>query len=111
MIAGTYNINIPQGSTCALTVTLKDSAGVVINIAGYTFASQIRKTYGGTLIASFTCAVVGDGSAGQMTISLTAAQTTLLLETSYVYDLKYTNGSTIKRVMQGEVTISQEVTI
>ena len=56
-------------------------------------------------------AIVGDGSAGQFTITMTAAATALLNFSSLKYDLEAVSGAgTVTRLLEGIITLSKEVT-
>ncbi len=119
-MAAEYKLDIDQGSTFSVELTIKDSSGSAIDITGRTFTGQIRSIYSAaTVIATFTCAIT-DATAGKMTFSLTAAETAAITvdaatgtertKTRYIYDIEMTNGSTVTRILQGNVDISPEVT-
>lgn len=111
MAAGKYNIIIEQGSTFEKIITLKDSAGVAINLTGCSVAAQVReKISSSTALFSFTCAIT-DAVNGKIKISLTKSQTTELTFKTAIYDLELTYPSTItKRILEGSVVLSKEVT-
>ena len=111
MAAGKYNLLIEQGSTFKKIITLKDNAGVVTNLTGATFKSQIKTRAGGTLIIEFT--MVGDDLVnGKFSLNLTALQTTALSFNSAVYDIEvvYSN-LTVERLIEGNVSLSKEITV
>ena len=120
MSAGAYNFEIEQGVDFSRTFTWKSSAGVAINIAGYTFRMMARNDYGDTLpVISLSTvatpggiAIVGDGSAGQFTITMTAAATALLNFSSLKYDLEAVSPIlvVVTRLLEGTITLSKEVT-
>jgi len=111
MSAGKYNIIIEQGSTFTKDITLKDHAGVVINLTGCTFAAQCRqKASDASPLFSFT-AVCSAPTTGKFTLSLTSVQTSAFNFKPAVYDVEITYpGSIVKRVLEGSVVLSKEVT-
>lgn len=102
------DLQIKRGSAFARTITYKVN-GVVTNISGYVFASQIRTT-GGTLATSFTCTIV-DAANGKFSISLTSADTSSLQTASgYKYDLEVTISGITTELFRGDIDVYDEVT-
>ena len=64
--------------------------------------------YSSNNVAIFTTSVTGSNC----TISLTATQTAALSPGNYVYDIEYTQSdeTTIERLAEGIITISEEAT-
>lgn len=121
MAAVELDILIEQGASFSKQFTLKDGNGTAIDITGYTFRSQIRKTYSdpGT-VASFTCAIVTAAS-GIFSISLTAVETAALQVpkasgakktlVQCAWDLEAVKpDTTVLRIAEGIASISPEVT-
>ena len=122
MLAATYDFTIEQGATFSRVITWKDSAGVGINLTGYTITGKIkRKTSDATALATFTATLANQTTnPGQFTLSLTSTQTgalptatgptaqKVLLEC--VYDIEASQGSTVYRLLEGVVSISPEAT-
>ena len=97
-----------KGAAFARTLTYKTN-GVVTDITGFTFASQIRNA-AGTLVATFTCQVV-NGPQGIFSIALTAASiASLTVGTVYYWDLECTQNNMTFELMSGKVTVVNEVT-
>lgn len=115
-IAATHNITIDQGSDFELSVILQEEDGTVTNLTGYSARAQLRKTKSAaTISATFTC-TVPTPTTGEILMALPNSVTEAL-EASvtagrYFYDLEiYTSFDTIvKRVLQGEALVTQEVT-
>ena len=104
------NIFIDQGADFSLTVTVSDTDGSVLNLSGYSAASQIRKTYESSA-ASGTFGTTIAAAAGQVTLSLTDTVTTGLSAGRHVYDLTVTSGSgTTTRVVEGQAIVTPGVT-
>ena len=104
------NLFINQDTDFSTTVTVNDSSGSALNLTSYTALSMIRKTYQSTTATTFTSTFAADRTTGQITISLTDAQTALLEDGRYVYDLVVTDNSGIKtRVVEGIATVTPGV--
>ena len=112
-IAGIYNFTLDQGSTWTLQVVYKDSNGVAVNLTGYTAEMQVRRKFD-----SDTPVLTLSTSSGGITI-VGATGTLNLIATDeqadidpgfYVYDLELSIGGVRTRLIQGQVTVSGEVT-
>ena len=115
MTAGNNNFVIDQGADWFVTVVYKDSAGVAINLTGYTAALQIRDTYADSTtdlsLTSPSGGITITGATGTIAITATAAQTAAIPAGSYVYDLEITSsGGIVTRLIQGKISISPQVT-
>lgn len=103
------NLVIDQGSTFSADLNLTDENGDVLDLAGYTANSQIRKWYTSTSAsAEFTTDI--NVPEGIVTLSLTAEETGNLTAGRYVYDVEINNGSTVSRIVEGIVTVTPQVT-
>ena len=111
MSAGTYNLTIDQGSDFALDLVIKQS-GSALDLSNYTGRAQLRTSVdASSASASFTVTKT-NASGGALKMELGAATSSSLAAGQYVYDLEiYTSGdSTVKRIIQGDVTITPEIT-
>ena len=109
-MAGFVELTIEQGANYSTTVTVNDSNGSPTNLTNYTAAAQLRKSYYSTTATDFTVAVT-DAAAGQITMSITSANTANLAPGRYVYDLLITSPTSVKsRVIEGIATILPSVT-
>lgn len=108
-MATVRHLVIDQGTTFSLTLTVADSNGNALNLTGYTLRGQLRKSYGSTSYTSFTTSS-GDLSGGELTIALTATQTSALRAGRYVYDIEIDNAGEVTRVLEGIITVTPEVT-
>lgn len=101
---------IEQGATFSSTVNVEDTAGAAINLSGYSAASQMRKSYYATSNTAITSIVTGTAN-GEITLSMTAANTANLSAGRYVFDLLITAPNATKtRVIEGIVIVSPGVT-
>lgn len=103
------NLVIDQGSTYSVTLDLTDENGDVLPLDGYVANSQIRKWYT-SLNASAIFEAVVNASSGELTLSLTANQTSSLVAGRYVYDVELDQNGVISRIVEGIVTVTPQVT-
>ena len=104
------NLTVDQGSTFSASIDITDTEDNVLVLTGYTVAGQIRKTYDSSTAVNFT-ASVSNASTGEVTISLTPAQTNALVSGRYVYDVEITSaGGTVTRVIEGQLEVTPGVT-
>lgn len=108
-MATIQNLYIDQGTTYSLSITLSDQFGDVKNLTEYTVAAQLRKSYYSSTSTNFT-AEVSAPTDGEITISLTATQTSALKAGRYVYDIEITSEVETLRVLEGIVVVNPEVT-
>ena len=106
------NIFIDQGADFNITVNVADVDGTTLDLAGYTAAAQMRKTYESSAVsATFTTSISSPTTDGQVTLSLTDSVTTALSPGRYVYDLVVTDGSSLStRVVEGQAIVTPGVT-
>lgn len=121
MAAGKYDIYVEQGASWERVVTLADSAGTAIDLTGATVTGQIRETYSSETVIQTITGAVTDATAGQITLSMTPAETSAIPvndattytrpTTKYVYDVEVLKAdSTVIRLLEGVAEISPEVT-
>ena len=109
-MAAFTELNIEQYATFSTTVNVEDSQGGAVNLSGYAAASQIRKSYYSSSANNFTATVTGTAN-GEITISMTAANTANLTPGRYLYDLVITAPTGVKtRVVEGIVNVLAGVT-
>jgi len=105
------NLSVDQGSTFSAEIDVTDSSGDPLDLAGYTVAGQLRKTYSSTTSTSFTSSVFS-ASGGVVKIELNATTTNALKAGRYVYDVEITKTSTseITRIVEGQLEVRPGVT-
>lgn len=121
MLAGIYNIVCEQGTTFTRVITLEypDETDPEVflpwNFANYTARMQIRRTINSTTtMIELTTENGGiaftNPSQGEMTVSMSAAQTAALTSDG-VYDIEIINDTgEVSRLIQGNFTLNLEVT-
>lgn len=111
MTAAAYNLTIDQGSDWAITLTVSED-GTAKNLTGYSARAQLRPTKSSTTkSADFVCTVT-NAAGGVLKMELANSVTTALTAGIYYYDLEiYTSSDAlVTRLIEGQATISQEVT-
>ena len=115
MSAGYHHFIIEQGATFGQTLTLKDSSDALINLTGYTSAQMdlkenpeassnvITLTTGNSRIAL-------GGSAGTVTLTISATDTANLTAGDGVYDLEIVSGGgVVTRLLEGTYSIRRNI--
>ena len=101
---------IEQGATFSTVVNVVDSAGAAVNLTGYSASSQMRKSYYSSTKQDFTVSVTSPVS-GEITMSMSAANTSNLTPGRYVYDVEIDDGAgEITRIFEGIITVLPNVT-
>jgi hypothetical protein len=101
---------IEQNATFSTTVNVVDSAGAAVNLYGYSASTKMRKSYYATSATIITSTITGNAN-GEITLSMTAANTANLTPGRQVFDLLITSPTSVKtRVIEGIVVVSPGVT-
>lgn len=111
-MAAISNLYVDQGSDYDTIITVQSGSGAPLNLSGYTVKSQMRKSYSSSQHFDFT-ATVYNASAGQIRLSLPAADSEEIPAGRWLYDVEISNpsaGISKKRVVEGIVTISPQIT-
>jgi hypothetical protein len=110
MAAGKYNFTLEQGTTFSREITVQDS-GSAMNLTGYTPRMQMRSTHDSSTIGLTFTTSVSNAAQGKIQISASATATAAVEEGLYVYDLEIESVSSgVTRLMEGQVTVTPEVT-
>lgn len=109
-MAAYSEITIEQGATFHTTINVEDIYNNPVNLTGYTASSMMRKSYYSTTSYGIDATVTGTAN-GEITLSVSSANTSILTPGRYVYDLIINDGTnTITRVVEGIVTVLPSVT-
>jgi len=104
-VASLSNLYVDQGSDYQVTITVDDT-----DITGYTVKAQMRKSYGSSTAYDFD-AVVSDGPAGKLTLTLLGEDSSDIPAGRYLYDVEITSpGGTKTRVVEGLVILTPQIT-
>lgn len=124
MLENRYDLEMQQGSTFELYLTVKDSSNVVRNLTGYSATMQIRSSYSSSTITETLSSDSGEiviaDVQGKINLSLSATRTAAIKvdlsnkkppRSTYVYDLELTdNVGKTSKLMYGDITVYGEVT-
>ena len=109
-MAAYSEITIEQGATFTTTINVEDVYNNPVNLAGYTSSAMMRKSYYSTTSHNINTQITGTAN-GEITLSMTSANTSNLTPGRYVYDLIINDGANnITRVVEGIATILPSVT-
>jgi hypothetical protein len=104
------NLYVDAGATYSNIITVTASNGQALNLAGYTVASQMRKSYQSSTSYSFTASVY-DAINGKIRLQLTPSQSEAIPAGRWLYDVEITSTSGTKtRVVEGIVTVNPQIT-
>lgn len=113
MSAGSYNMCIRQGETFSRVITWK-SAGVLVNLTGYTAKMQVRRGSGQTVVSELSTTngrISLGGSAGTITLTIAATDTDDIAIGTYKYDLLLTSsGGVVTNLLEGEFKVVSGIT-
>jgi hypothetical protein len=105
------DLTIDAGADFETNLDLIADDGTSINVAGYAFSSQIRKSYYTPTITANLVITVVDANGGNTMLSLDAANTANIFPGRYVYDVKMVDINNITtRVLEGIITVTPQVT-
>jgi hypothetical protein len=109
-LAAFSELVIEQGATFSSLLNVEDSNGDAINLYAYTASSQMRKSYYSSSSTTIVSTVTGTAN-GEITLSMTSANTSNLTPGRYVYDVIITSSANVvTRVVEGIVTVLPSVT-
>lgn len=110
---GRYNINVYTGTTFSLAPVWKIN-GTPVNLDSYTADMQVRAATDTSIIVELNTSngrIVIAPSLGQVTLNLTAAETTALAAGNYIYDLNLTApGGDVTKILSGNFAVVASVT-
>jgi hypothetical protein len=111
-MAAYVELYIDQGTTFNNIINLTDDVtNTPINVSGYVISSQIRRSYySANITANITC-TLSNVANGEITMSMTAANTSNIKPGRYLFDVKTldTNNQT-SRVLEGIITVTPSCT-
>ena len=103
------NLVIDQGTNFSTTISIANMDDEAIDLTGYAAIAQIRKHYSSSNSVNFGVSI--DAALGDLTLSLTPAQTNAMVPGRYVYDVAVMDSSNVvSRIVEGLVTITPSVT-
>lgn len=104
--AAVYDVRMTQGDTFIEELLMEDGEGDALDLSGYTFRSQLRRTADNGLVAEFAISVSGSTVTRSLTPVVTAG-----LSGTYVHDFQWTDPQgRIRTLLSGNFEIEAEVT-
>ena len=127
MAAGKYSFIIEQGSTVNFEIQYEDSNNMPVDLTDYSGKMMIRSNYADNnpiTYAVLSSSLDEDGTglnfsgsngntpptSGSIGIYISAASSSNFTFATARYDLEITSGSIITRILEGQVSLSKEVT-
>lgn len=108
-MAGYAEIQIEQGANFSTVINVSDANGYT-NLTNYTASSQLRKSYYSSTANNLTVSI-SNAANGEITMTMTSANTANLTAGRMLYDLLITSPTSVKtRVVEGIATILPSVT-
>ena len=105
--ASQYDVRITQGDTFAEQLLFEDGESEAIDLFGYSFRSQLRRSADNGLVAEFSMQTLDESTVER---SLSSGVTSGL-SGIYVHDLDWTDPSgNVRTLFSGEFEIEPEVT-
>ena len=132
MAAGKYNFVVEQGATLDFEVAYTDSNSNKIDLTDYRGRMQIRDKFpginnanGSTLIITLSSSLETDGTglnfsgsnginpptSGTIGVFIDAERTATFNFNKAIYDIEIISASIVTRLLEGNVTLTKEVTI
>lgn len=109
-MAGYVPLEIEQWSNFSRVITIKAADGTAQNLVGYFANTKLSRSYYSAQSNTITT-IITDPANGQITLSMTAANTGLLISGRYVFDTTTTTqGGVVQRMIEGIVVVSPGVT-
>ena len=128
MSAGKYSFVIEQGATVNFEIQYRDSNNNPVNLTGCSGKMQIRSSYADNnpvTYATLSSSLAADGtglnfsgsngttplSSGSIGVFISAASSSVFTFNTAYYDLELTSGSIVTRLIEGQIRLSQQVTV
>ena len=111
-MAAVANLRVDQGATFTSDVTVTNTDGDAVDLAGYTAEAKMANAHGSSTYTTITTTLAADTTTGVISLSLTNTQTAALdAPARYVYDVYITKtvDSTVTRVIEGIITVNPKV--
>jgi hypothetical protein len=110
-MAAYVELYIDQGTTFNTIINITDdTTNEVVNIAGYSITSQLRRSYYSANASANIVCLITDASNGEITLSMPASVTANLKSGRYLFDVKSVDTSNVvSRILEGIVTVTPQV--
>lgn len=111
-MAAYVELILDQGTTFNNIINITDDVtNASVNISGYSFESQVRRSYYSQSISANIICTITNAANGEVTMSMSASNTANIKPGRYVFDVKSTDATnTVTRILEGIITINPMVT-
>ena len=107
MVSGYTVLTIDKGAKFEKFLEITDANNTPINLTGYTGTCSVKKSWYSTIDTfSITVTIQSPASAGQVKLSMTTAQTSVLVPGRYVFFMNLTVGAESERYLEGIVVVN-----
>lgn len=104
------DLTLDAGTDFKSNVDLAADDGTPVNVAGFMFSSQIRRSYTSINATANIVCTIANGAGGNVFLSLDSANTANIKPGRYVYDVLMTDGDGVKRrLIEGILTVTPQV--
>lgn len=104
------NLTVDKGTDFTYNISLINSAGVPVDVTGFTGNAQMRTSYTSNSYVAMNVNV-SESNTGLITLSMNSHTTNSLTASRYLYDLILTSANNVvSRLMEGTITINPNVT-
>lgn len=110
MTAKSLDLKIEQGADFDLVITVLDSVGETFDLELFDGEMQLRRVPGGELI-DVSVDIDIDDQAGTVSINIPYTETALLTFGTARYDVIIHDGQTAHRLLEGNVSLSRQITV
>jgi len=102
---------IDQGADYSTTITIQDDVtNLFTNVSGYVITSNLKRSLlSQSISGQFSCSVT-DASNGEITLSMTEANTANLHIGTHMFDIKVIVGSSVSRLVEGIIIVVPAIT-
>lgn len=105
-------LTVGQGESFTLAITILDEANDPVDLTSVSFTGSIKETYSSlNNSATFDFEVLSPATSGSVNITLPASTTSTLTAQDYVYDVIRTDGTDVRRLLEGKLIVRPGVTL
>ena len=111
-MAAYVELYIDQGANFTNIINVTDDVtNAYINVFGYTVTSQLRRSYYSANASANIVCTVTNSSNGEITLTLSSANTANLKPGRYLFDVETINTTNVtSRILEGVVSVTPGVT-
>lgn len=111
-MAGYVELFLDQGATFNSVINIVDDmTNTPLDLTNFEVQSQMRRSYYSSSPSANIKCVVSNASNGEITMSMTAANTSNIKAGRYLFDLKTTDSDgNVNRAIEGIITVTPNVT-